>query len=759
MAKVLPISGGIDASALKNGLARALAMEKGIIPFSKDLKLGNFSFWFRRAVNGTVTCFVGGGSASLIMDAGVIDLITTGSQAAGRYLRGKRQDTSATQAYNTRYAPPPSGPYATWLTDPSDVPVNQMVGTVTFQPFAGHLRPGDEAPSFMPARKAVVPATDPASWADQPDDEVLVAKKFMAGSCPASIFTGRTRLYVQAMYGRTLYRYSSAASVSPLADEVARPTLGSGGMPFLLLPAYARKADLTQYPAIELRTSSGVYFDPTTGKHWLMNVNGATLQVYPLLSSVAGEAARKLLTAPLVDKSTLSQDDKDKLEAFILAYCLPDAQNTFAIALGGDPNGYSMGYGWHWNWSGTVADIVTNTNYDQGRQGAVQYTGMESTQRRIAVIPDADPTKWTASKTVVEGPVRWTVNRLYWCIAEPEWSSGLQLKTTPKTSLLTECNAPFYAFYKRDELQVCRVTVNVLPPIGNSRTFSVNFADPTYGVAPAEFTGGMLDGFCEDRYVTNTYYRATIAVGAASTTDLLLGRSDTWQRWDIYGKTESTPPRRDTSSESLIASGTSYVVSYGYDSPYGTLDTATLVGPGQFGGAFVPTVQFTRETSVTTRDQSSTFTFVVPFNDAEAVFLDTATFDHTSRGQRLVNVRQSQAFVSARTWTPQGGASVFYRNFLTGGSAGGAVSSSTPDPIVTDVNSHASNLLGISAVAATMGDLGTFHDGNDYAGVSYFSLSGVSVQNPVVLSPGNGIASPIGIVGTAPTFPALVGWI
>src|SRR6185369_14301363 len=178
---------------------------------------------------------------------------------------------------------------------------------------------------------------------DDPHDDALWAKKYAASKVPASIFTGRTRLYVQAMYGRPLYRYGSDNEVEP-ANDPAGPVLAALSPPSLALAAFTRADDTHSYPPVTITTSAGVRFDAATGRHWLMIVNGASLTVYPLLSCRAGESARKYLAgAALPDGATLSAADREKLEAFVLAYCRPDVKNAFNVTLGAASSGYAMG--------------------------------------------------------------------------------------------------------------------------------------------------------------------------------------------------------------------------------------------------------------------------------------------------------------------------------------------------------------------------------------------------------------------------------
>lgn len=708
-----------------------------------------------------------GGGSSLAMDAGIIDLKSVSTGSPLRFANGERQESVSTQAYNAPFTVGATGGrWSAWRSSPATVPRHQIAGTLVAPKFAGHIKPGGLAPSFTAKRKAVTPATDPPTWIDHPEDDALYTKKLMAKTCPASMFTGRLRLYVQAMYGRPLYDYGGDTSVDPITSTVQTPTLAAASMPSLVLPAYKHKGDDTVYTAITIDTSAGVFYraEATGGKHWLMLVAGNALNVYPLISSRQGESLRKYLNAaPLSDGNPLDPDDVEKLEAFILAYCLPDVKNQFSVAASGATAAFSMGYGWHWNWSGSTADVVTSTNFDQGASTLFPSgsTGMESTHRRVTVAVDAEG-NWSAAHAVVEGPKRWAVNRLYWCIAEPEWGSMLTVKTTPKHSAMFECDAPFYAFYDRDALNMCRIKVDVVAATTDVRTFSTNFADPTYGGSVAEYTGGMLDGYCEDAAATAEHYKATITCGGLVVPSLMLGKSTTYARWDVYGKSIVVPPARVPSNDVALGSGVHATLNYGYTSPYGTYDTVEIIGPGITSDSTSPTIRFTRSTNDGVREESSTITAVVPFHDAEAIFSDTATFTTDTRSNQQVSVRDSTGFATGKFWIPSGSGSppeAIYFQYITAGTAGSIISSSTPADTVVESTEHIQKLVcHAGSVDATMGELASFHDGEDYAQVTYSVLSGAADADPVVISPGNAVPA-VGTVDTTPQYPALVGWI
>lgn len=694
-----------------------------------------------------------GGGALLAMDSGVIDLKGIAPASALRFANGTRGDTLAAAAYAGAFAlGATAGKWAQWKSDPAQIPNHQMIGAVEVPKFAGHVK-ADQASSFESARRPNNPPTIPQGWNYKPDDDVLLAKKLMVAGCPASVFTGRTRLFVQAVYGRPLYDYGGEGSLQQAISATARPSLAASAPPALSLPAYARKSDATPYPPVVIDTSAGVRYDPATGKHWLMLINGASLDIYPLLSSKTGESMRKYLVNPAVEKATLTADDQDKLEAYILAYCLPDVKNKWSIAAGASTPGYSMGYGWHWNWSGTYADIVTTTNFDQGGGNS----GMESTHRRIGVTVAADGT-WSAGKVIVEGPTRWAVSRVYWCIAEPEWGTMSTVKSTPKLSTLFACDAPFYAFYKRDELQVCRVAVTAEDSVAAVRVFTPGFCDTPYGALPQMLTAGTRPGFCEDLAAVSSHHTATISCGSFQASGLVIGKAGTSARWDVRDKYMLGDTSHIPSNDVFVPPGDTGTVQIGYPFPWNLTgyDTGSYTGPGYEGVGSLVSVRLTKEISNIERSESSTATVIVPFNDAEAAFVEATKYTSEVRSNRHVTVYDNTSFLRFVLFFPLTGMPSVFTTALVSSAAGALVSDALPDPITTDTVDPVKKLLCVAgALDATMDDLASFHNANDYADVSYTSLCGVQ-NSGAVIAPGH-VTS--GLTTAAPDLAALVGWI
>lgn len=708
-----------------------------------------------------------GGQLSIAMDAGLIDLKSIAPASPLQYASGTRQDTSSTRAYNTPFTlAATAGKWSAWRSNPAQAPFYQIAGTVLFPPFAGYLRNGDQAPSFRAKRKAATPATEPPTWVDDPEDTALLAKKSMALGCPASVFTGRTRLYVQALYGRPLHHYGGDTSLVAATPRLS-PSLAGTSPPSLSLPAFKHPDDETTYPALTIDTGTGVHFDAVTGKHWLLMIGADCINVYPLRSSTTGEAARKYLAGKKVNKTdTLGADDKEKLEAFILAYSLPDVKNVISVDCPGASSAYSMGYGWHWNWSGTAADVVTSTTVDQGLIDGIRNACMESTHRRVSLLRTVTPAEaWTATHTIVEGPKQWAVSRTYWCLAEPEWGSKQQVKTTPRNSSLFDCDAPFYAFYKRDALQVCRVAVQAVAATAAERISSYGFSSTPYGEQPEMYTIGYLGGSCEDVASANAHHKATFRIGQTVAGDLVVGKSSTSAYWSVTDKAEHRESVRTPSSDYFTNEPpAAYTYEWGYPGPYseGGYYIATIGLPSWASIDAPAQIEFKETFDNRVTSESSTATIIVPFYDAEAVFMEATRFDTIDRSNRTESVKYSEAF--SRTFRvlgfPFGSSNAKLPRFTVGGTGGILLSESTPAPSTdVEVTPVCKLMVGIvGAVEATMTDLDSYHDNSlEVANSSYLAWSGVGYVTPVAFAPGH--INAVGVVGTPPLFPALVGWV
>ena len=707
---------------------------------------------------------------TLYMDSGLVDVISVGENSPNRYLPGVLHETDSVAQYNAPFSLVP--PETQWRTKPAPPKnIGQISGDLDKgEEFKGRVPlDAQSAGSFKPQEVETTPSTDPKTYHLITDDEGLYEKKKLARKCPASMFTGRCRLYIQAVYGGHLYIYSAQGKVSTSRPSLV-PSLNASARPELLMPSYRTEAEIKADalagvldPEVRIDTHTGVFLDPETGKHWLFKPGEDTIDVYPLISDAIGEGLRKILKPSYTGKDALtSEEDREHLEAYILSRCKPAVRQVRNIPLGGSVNGWACGYGWHWNWTGNTADIVTNAVYFQEYSSLHNWYGNESTHHRFTltktqirdekgVITD---TQFSSAYTKVSGPNKWAVNRIFWCIAEPGWATGGMDKSTPLYSKMQAGTSPFYVFYRRDELIVCTITVSY-----NAAATIYNESYGFQGFSRRATLGGG-EGFGELETDDSAYYTVSFQCGSVTTPAAPL-KSSRGQKAVISGSNGSVVRAFDAGS--LYQASISYAVgpalSFSNDHAVVTIAARTRGQPATI------TTTFSDTSSTTTKSYSPTSTIIIPFYDAEAVFVNysnTTTTGFTGIG--VVTYGNSNFHVVSYPQFADGfgfGDDYIATNWWGFGSGGTFTSTiSTTNPadtttVVTDTNSVLISKAGVTP--ATMNDISPFHDFLvETTGVGYGVLSGTRTTLPTVLPGEHG--AKIGTTIDA-NEPVLVGWV
>lgn len=709
--------------------------------------------------------WIEGGGGMLEMDSGLVDLGGYIVPNPPAYLDGTLLETASVTDYLSAFAP--TDPVSRWRK--SGAISSQIVGLLTYaaNKFKGSA-PYDEKPARSFSAGHLKNELTSVVTRNTMDD-FLATKKIVAALVPPSVFTGRCRLYVQALYGRPLYeaeRLDIAGNGLNAGDSSyipgLGPNVGNNIAPSLTLSPFTRPDDTRVYADVELTTSSGVYFDKSTGDHWLMCVPAAMVsrvEIYPLRASANIEPLRKFLKET---STALNVKDKAYLEAFVLSRCLPDVahmQTAGAITTTGT---WSMGYGWHWNWSGTKADMVVTVPFEQSVVYTTHYNAMESSHYRLTLEPSRDSTGaiagWICAFEVLVSSQRWALPRGAWCIAEPDWSNMLLNKATPDPTIIFEYpETPFYAFYIGDVLNLCTASaVKVLTPDPVRSSSPDGFAGPV----PFSFVAGILpyggSGVCEDWNPGPDHYEVTITCGDLVAT----GLPATWSRG---GQKYTT--------DNIVWDGT-----YGSSSiPTSGWGLQTLPDGTQFYGYIGPpdsgVVTFERTTTNNANEEfTSNATIVIPPNDSEAVFFRALSTRKTwsGVGEKLLGttlgaygwewVRRYNVYLAPTNLdTPIPAEYVVYGNDSITNHPGPAyvvsVDSSYYDPEVTTTVLEFSKLVCHAGnVEVTWSSLDQFHGSSDATVTSDFittSSAGNAVISKSRISPAN--------CGTADT-PVFVGW-
>lgn len=441
----------------------------------------------------------------------------------------------------------------------------------------------------------------------------VVSKKHMAMFCPPSIFTGKTRLYVQALYGR--HEKSSTLTLN-YGTETPSITLANG---------------------VKVTTSTGVYLDPKSNKHYLICVEAGAVKIYPMVTSVLAEKLRSKL-----GDTTIAASDRERIEAYILSRSepVPSSVQTLSIDAG---SGTCFGYGWHFNWDGTKADIVYVYNGVDG-SGVPR---LESYHMRLTFTLTGNT--WSVGSELVEGPVYWRNQRNTYVIAAPNWTEFTLDKIGPKVGG-TSGDAPYYVFYKKNTIRVCRFKA-VTGQVSRGGTRTPSYMNPgsmaTQGTDARDYrtweawSCNTVRLSCEDEACSCTSGNKTsnVYVMTSPVMDAVTPTSIPWF------------------SGSMAVSGT-YEVNSGKALPIGPLftqgeyyeGTITVYGSGEGGtGSQTPhtitvaghggtnfwdmrgvPATWTSYIGTESTSYSTASITVVPFDDAEAVYMLTSTTEYST---------------------------------------------------------------------------------------------------------------------------------
>jgi len=358
-----------------------------------------------------------------------------------------------------------------------------------------------------------------------------------------------------------------------------------------------------------------------------------------MISSPAGEKARKILASGKVGSTVLQQDDLDRLEAYVLKDCRPVVEKRTVIGSAvGLPN-YSMGYGWHWNWDATAADLVSSYTFSQGGLNEA----MTSTHYRLSISTANGVSRATSS--VVEGPTNWALNRWLWIVTEPDWKNGGSEKTTPRYSSMFACDAPFYAFYIKNTLNVCRVKVSYSEPDDPVRDMSytetgLGFGGEGYGAPIYETTTGLLGGFCEDVSGGNGYWEVAISCGEVSTPAM----PDSKVNIGVRSETANKAITKDPNGPGFTTIFDSWTYEYGYPTADGEYASDRLFSSMRYSQGV--TVTYDSIVSHFSDFYSSLCVCAVPSFDAESIFLQWHVKKARSFVSRTTTKKSNTAFIT-----------------------------------------------------------------------------------------------------------------
>ena len=724
-----------------------------------------------------------GGGCTFKMDSGLINSEYFNWSSTvffpQNYTTGSYLDTVRTLAYNAAFTKPNTNPPAS--LNPGSGSAGQFSGDVTkTTEFKGLLLADTTPRSFSPGKEKKLFGSEELI-VDIEFDENLKRKKLTVNACPASTFTGRTRLYVQAMYGTHVYKKFAPDALPTQFFFLSDKTFQY--QPVLFVTALARndknEAGVTiVYPAVDINTSTGVYLDKSTGNHWLFNISDNEWLVYPLIADACGEQARKYLKSD----SDLSAEDQHHLEAYILSTCRPDSKKVQSAAFGGRITpGSTMGYGWHWNYSGTVCDIAVTRTVPGSEVGEGRINKLlESTHFSIAVSKtdtgsigsDDFKHQWKASLSTVSGPSRWCTNRGLWGIAHPV-GADLMEKLVPDAAssesgvTMYPGTGTFYVYYKGDERKICSVGVVAVEAIsGNWQNYSSSGSEiyQTAGYISINIRGPDGSGYIATEPDTNAHFVVTHTIAG-----------------DAIGphyslKIGSGGIHRSVNGGGLGDYIPSIYTAAGVSSPYPILEGPPLGPPEyayhniiwtdlnayRYGGGHNGLA--TSTTSAYGKSEWGRAVIIVPQGDSEAIFATDDRFlqtrDTGSITVAMTNVPGDSEFIPILNGVE--GTPIYHTGWWD---AEAILRTSMPTGTdVVTVDTHLVSTRKLYCIAGSIDALAGFDDvmgyvtGDVHEDLIPFTIKVVSGTKPDSPVLSKTMIDPQGTTND-PTYPVLVGWV
>lgn len=285
--------------------------------------------------------------------------------------------------------------------------------------------------------------------------DALSVKKRAVRDVPSSLFHGKLRLWVQAIYGK---KFS-------IADWTTKYTMVGK-----LAPSMTIKLPTTTNPnrAYTLNSNTTVLYTDDELNYWLIEIPAETgVTIRQLKLSLCGNIARDhLLTA--VGKA-LSREEKARFEAVMLQTAEPDMANSFVVPTGisAASRGVTLCYGWKANWGGSKADIVlhaarqgpTSADADVYFDASHLSLAFKRDTKKVLVEGETEKDRWTVTSSDT-GFKKWMVTVTQHNIWVPDFDTAgtgvlrvfppmecgvSRVAPTPISS-----TAPLYCFYDKD---------------------------------------------------------------------------------------------------------------------------------------------------------------------------------------------------------------------------------------------------------------------------------------------------------------------
>lgn len=273
-----------------------------------------------------------------------------------------------------------------------------------------------------------------------PESTGLHAKKVLTGQVPASLFSGKLRLFVQARYGGALMR---ASDNKPLLDGWA-PKFLPGSPPMIEVTG-----------AAVISTSSGLY-TADDGTYWLITMD-STVLIHRVALTDCGRAVMEKL-AELEADAPLPRAKRAEYEAYALSDATIDKKMTFTLQNVATVS--PLAYGWKWNWNGSKASVISvdpkgagdNTWWSTSRHD-VAFN--RNSKKDVSNIEDpilAERARWSMSSSASptgEFSIQWG-HAAVWA---PLWSEMQQFRVSGNNQFIVAKpgSGPIYGWYDNND--------------------------------------------------------------------------------------------------------------------------------------------------------------------------------------------------------------------------------------------------------------------------------------------------------------------
>lgn len=201
-------------------------------------------------------------------------------------------------------------------------------------------------PTASPAEIAAAEVTDAANKIAY--QEEILLKKIISGIFPASMFSGKMRLFMQALYGAR-----AGDRAYPLNLEIAGESI---------LLKYSYGGSTMQFGFSETKTPG--IFTASDGSYWLIDISMVTGTCYITYYSITHDASVTDMVASL-KAGGLSAAETIQLESYVFAYSYINVAEPKTIVVPG-ALGASMAWGWKFNSSGSIASVVMHETINSG---------------------------------------------------------------------------------------------------------------------------------------------------------------------------------------------------------------------------------------------------------------------------------------------------------------------------------------------------------------------------------------------------------